>query len=508
MSAQWLRNERRIKSISMSPMNQAEKIARPKPISFRTSVSTLVAAMILAGCATAVDTTRPVVELPSQWSENAVATPNALQRDWWLNFNSNELVGLIDEALAANTDLKIATERVRQAEITARLAGASLAPVVTVQAGSSASWDKPAPGIPAAGSQNSGVTVGVAYEVDLWGRVAAVARGSRASLDASRFDSQTVQLTVTTGVASGYFQVLALRMRLAVARENLAISERVQAIVDARFRFGAAAALDVSRQRTTVLQARAALLPLQVQERQTITALSILLGRPPESLRIAALSLDAMTIPEVAVGMPSELLTRRPDLASAEASLAGADANVAAARAALLPTVSLSGSVGASGPGLLSLTNPAYGVELAASFVRSLFDADSRRSQVEANESARRQLVETYRRAVYTSLKEVEDALSNAERNRQQELAQLEIRAEAQRSLDLSQLRYREGANDLSSVLDAQRTLFSANDSLAQLRLLRLTSSLDLFKALGGGWERPTNTVLGSVATPVTVVRP
>lgn len=461
----------------------------------RISICTLTAALLLAGCATGVDTSRPVLNVPASWSETVSASNAALQRDWWNGFGSAELVSLVDEGLAANADLFIATERVKQAELAARLAGASLFPIVDVQAGTSASYGKSTgtgfSSSGAQGDQSSSVSIGVSYEIDLWGRVAAVARGARASLEATRFDAETVRLSITSGIASGYFQVLALRMRLGVARDNLAISEKVLSIVEARYRFGAAGALDVSRQRTTVLSARAAVLPLEVQERQTVSALAILLGRPPEGLRVETANLDAMTIPQVGAGLPSDLLTRRPDLASAEAGLVAADANVAAARAALLPAVSLTGSAGVGGAGLLSLSNPAWGVELAASFVRSLFDADARKNQVAVSESSRRQLVETYRRAVYSALKEVEDALSNAQRNQAQEQAQLGIRQEAERSLQLSQLRYREGADDLSSVLDAQRTLFSTNDALAQLRLLRLTGALDIFKALGGGWTRP-----------------
>jgi outer membrane protein TolC len=193
----------------------------------------------------------------------------------------------------------------------------------------------------------------------------------------------------------------------------------------------------------------------------------------------------------VSAGLPSQLLTRRPDLASAEAQLAAADADVAAARAALLPSIQLSGSAGVATAALLSLSNPAASIGLSASIVQTLFDGGRLRGQVQLSESQRRVLVETYRQAVYTALKEVNDALGNAERNRKQEELQTAIRDENERSLRLAATRYREGADDLLTVLDAQRSLFSAQDQLAQLRLARLTSALDVFKALGGGWELP-----------------
>ena len=459
---------------------------------FRRSRLALVVAAVLAlsACAGRIDATKPDVELPATWAESSSATAE-LQRDWWRGFGSDELSGLIDQALANNPDLNIAAERVTQAEITARLAGASLFPLLTVSANTSVGSNKP--GVTPTGwtkTENTGVALSVAYEVDVWGRVAAVASGANASLNASRYDMETVRLTLTTGVANAYFQTLALRVRLKVAQENLAIAEKVYAIVEARYRYGSASALDMSRQRGTVLAQRNILLPLQVQERQTVSALAILLGRQPQALQVAAQDLSVLTVPEVSPGLPSTLITRRPDLASVEAQLYAADANVAAARAALLPTISLTGSAGNASAALLALGNPAYSVGLTASFVQTLFDGNRLRLQVQTSESVRRQLVESYRRTVYASLKEVDDALSNASRNLAQEQAQIEIRKEARRALQLSELRYREGADDLNTLLDAQRTLFTADDQLAQLRLLRLTGTTDVYKSLGGGWSR------------------
>lgn len=458
-------------------------------------VLTLATVFALTACAGRIDATRPDVAVPQTWAEAAPGSA-ALQRDWWRGFNSAELTALIDEAQAGNSDLIIAAERVTQAEITARSAGASLFPLLTVSADTGAGRVKPGgPGITGwAKSESSGASLQISYEVDVWGRVAAVATSANASLAASRFDMESVRSTLTTGVANAYFQTLALRTRLKIAQENLAISEKLYAIVEARYRYGAASALDVSRQRSTVLAQRATILPLQTQERQTVSALAILLGRSPQSLQIAAQGLDGLTVPEVAPDLPSVLITRRPDLASSEALLYAADANVAAARAALLPTISLSGAAGASSSALLNLGNPTYSVGIAASIVQTLFDGNRLRLQVQSTESTRRQLVQSYRNTIYTALKEVDDALGNANRNREQERAQSEIRAEAQRALRLSELRYREGADDLNSLLDAQRTLFSSEDTLAQQRLLRLTGTTDLFKALGGGWERNPTT--------------
>jgi multidrug efflux system outer membrane protein len=451
--------------------------------------------LALGACAHRVETgPRPELEMPQAWGESSAAT-DALQAQWWQGFGSAELARLIDEAQAASPDLRTAAERVRQAEIAVNAAGASLFPSVSVS-GSTGSRRSDASGAQASTSESSSLSLGVSYEIDLWGRLAAGRQGAEASLRASRYDLETARLSLTTGVANAYFQVLATRVRLAVARENLAIAERVLRVVEARRRNGVATELDLSRQRSTVLSAQAALLPLETQERQTLSALALLLGRAPtgpngESLGVAATALDTLTVPQVSPGLPAQLLARRPDLASAEAQLAAADADVAAARAALLPGITLSGSGGLATTALLSLANPTASVGLTASVVQTLFDGGRLRGQVRLSESQRRVLIETYRQAVYTALKEVNDALGNAERNRKQEEVQQAVRDENQRSLRLAETRYREGADDLLTVLDAQRSLFAAQDSLAQLRLARLTSALDLFKALGGGWQLP-----------------
>ena len=463
----------------MTPLRRARLIA-------------LAAAATLAACATPIDTTRPPLNLPDAWTEAsfAGASTRALERDWWRGFRSDELVRLIDEAQAASPDLRIAAERVTQAELAARLAGSSLYPQLSVSADTSAGYAR-SKDQPRTGSQHTSASIGINYEIDLWGRVAAVNSSSQAVLRGSRYDLESARLSLTSGVANAYFQVIATRIRLDVARRNLAIAEKLGSIVEARYRNGAASALDQSRQRTTVLTQRAAILPLEVLERQSLSALAILLGRAPQGFTVAATDFTATTVPEVSPGLPSDLLTRRPDIASSEAALAAADADVAAARAALLPTISLSGSAGLATDALLKLANPAYSVEIAASFLRTLFNADSQRNQVKVNESSRRQLVEGYRRNVYAALKEVDDALGNVGRFREQEQTQLVIRDEAQRALNLSEVQLREGVESLSTLLDAQRTLFTAEDALAQIRLSRLTSAIDLFKALGGGWALP-----------------
>jgi NodT family efflux transporter outer membrane factor (OMF) lipoprotein len=434
----------------------------------------------LVGCATTSPTLTPQVAPPAAYSE--AATPGAveLSADWWKSFTSGELESLVEEALAGSPDLAIAAERVRQAEAQVRVAGASLFPSLDLGFGTRKARD----------SESSSTTLSASYEVDLWGRNAADLRGAEASLRATAFDRDAARLTLLAGVATAYFEVLSLRGRLAVSRENLGISQRVLGVVEARARNGAVSPLDVARQQAAVLSQRAGLLSLEQQERQTLAALAVLVGRLPEGFAVQGTTLADLAVPSISPGLPAQLLVRRPDLASAEASLTAANADLTAARAALLPSIQLTGSAGvASGALLAFLSGPSTGLALAASVLQPIFDGGRLKGQVSVAESRERELVESYRKAILAAFGDVESALAASSRLEQREALQVQVEERAREALRLAEVRYREGADDLLSVLDAQRTLFDAQDQLALTRLDRLAAAVALFRALGGGWR-------------------
>jgi NodT family efflux transporter outer membrane factor (OMF) lipoprotein len=442
----------------------------------------------LAGCATTSPILVPGVQVAGRYDEAVPPGSIEVSPDWWRRFGSQELEQLVHEALAGSPDLAIAMERVQQAEAQASVAGASLFPTLDLGLGSSRrSTGGNGQNLT---SNSSNATLSAAYEIDLWGRNAAGVRGANESLRGTRYDRDAAQLTLIAGVASSYFQLLALRTRLDIARDNLQTGERVLELVEARARNGVASQLDVERQQQTVLSLRAALLPLERQERQTLAALAVLIGRTPQGFEASAQGIEGLAVPVIDPGLPAQLLVRRPDLASAEARLGAANADVAAARAALLPSIQLTGSAGLSSAALLSFVGgPTTAVSLAASLLQSIFDGGRRRGQVRISESAERELVQIYRKAILTALADVEIALVAANRARQQEVLQSEVRTKAQNALRIAELRYREGADDLLTVLDAQRSLFDAQDRLAQVRQERLESAVSLFRALGGGWS-------------------
>ncbi len=447
---------------------------------------------LLAGCGT-FNAPPPShgVAMPAGYTQTPAGRPTLLAADWWQGFGSGELAALIAAALEGSPDLAIAIRRIEQAEAQARVAGAPLFPVLNLNAGSSRAESRAAGASRTATGDASSLSLSASYEIDFWEKNASGARAALSSLAASRFDGETARLTLVSGVANAYFQVLSVRDRLRLARDNIAIAERVLAVVGSRLKFGNASGLDLNRQQTTVLTQRAAVPPLQLQERQSLAALAILLGRAPQGFNIAANSITALGVPVASPGLPSDLLLRRPDLASAEAQLAAANANIGAARAALLPSIQLTGSAGVATSALLSLANPARSLSLGTSLLQPIFNAGRLQAQVDISASRQGELVETYRRAILAALADVENSLAAAGRSAEQEALQQQVRDGARRSLQLAELRYKAGSDDLLTVLDAQRTLFSAQDQAAQVLLTRLQASVALYKALGGGWRNP-----------------
>jgi multidrug efflux system outer membrane protein len=456
----------------------------------RRGLGVLAVLALLAGCATTSAPPRPAVSVPEHWRETSTAADAPVPLAWWRAFDSAELAGLIGAALADSPDLAAASERVKQAEAQVRVAGASLFPTLDLGITSVRRNTKSDEG-PAVNVDTTNGVLNASYEIDLWGRLASGVRSAESSLLASRYDLETVRLTLISGVATAYFDLLSLRDRLALARDNVATAERVLAVVESRVRNGAATPLDLVRQRAATLSQRAAIPPLELQERQTLSALAILLGRTPSSFDVEGRSLVALAIPEIAAGLPASLLVRRPDVAAAEAQLLAANANLAVARAALLPSITLSGSVGLASGALLAFGNPATIVSAAAALAQPIFDGERRTAEVDISASREREIVESYRRAILAAFGDVENALVAVNRNAQQEGLQRQVRGEAQEALRLAEVRYRAGADDLLVVLDAQRTLFQAEDQLAQAQRARLQAAVSTYRALGGGWTMP-----------------
>jgi len=271
---------------------------------------------------------------------------------------------------------------------------------------------------------------------------------------------------VMTDTAQAYFQVLNLRERGKIARDNIATERDVLNIVETQYREGRASALEVAQQKTAVANVEAALTALERQEQVTEDGLAVLRGRAPADLSVTTDTLQDIALPAIAAGQPSTLLERRPDIRRAEQDLIAAHADIAVARAALFPTLNLG-----LDPTLFASPGTAA-VALASSLTAPIFEGGRLRGEVERTEAREAELVETYRQIILTSFQEVEDALA-AIKSAQQRVQSLTVA----------------GAIDFLTLLNTQTTQLQAEDALAQARLDQFAASVDLYKALGGGWQ-------------------
>jgi NodT family efflux transporter outer membrane factor (OMF) lipoprotein len=315
-------------------------------------------------------------------------------------------------------------------------------------------------------------------------------RSAEAQVLSSGYAQQAVALTVTSDVADAYLDVRALRQRATIARQNLDTARRILTLVQAKVRNGEVSPLDRAQQEAQVRSLEAVVPQLEEQEREARIALAILLGRPPEGFDVQGQALDGLTAPEVAPGLPSDLLRRRPDVAEAEANLKSARANVDAARAAFLPQISLSGSGGFASTTLASfLSGPAFGWTLGSALLQPIFDGGQRKGQLALTEAQQQELTAAYRGAALNAFSDVETALGQTESLARQEQARAAQTAAAAEAFRLAEAQYRRGATDLLTLLTAQQTLFTAQDDLAQVKLARLQADVGLYRALGGGWD-------------------
>lgn len=454
---------------------------------------TLLAAALLCACATTpppMAATAPA--LPAQWgSPGDAGAAGTISPDWWRSLGSAELDALVQAAQAQSLDAAAAAARLRQAEATARQAGAALLPALTasLDAGRQARFSG---GSSTDGTAANRYAAGFAasYEIDFWGRQRAGQDSALARLQASAFDQGAVGLTLTAAVADAWLRLVGGRERLAIAVLNLHSAERVLGLVDARARAGAATPLEQAQQRGLVAAQRHAIEALRQQVQGQHTALAVLLGQAtPPAVRTD--SLAGLQPPAIGAGLPAELLVRRPDVARAEAQLAAAHADLQAARAALLPRITLGAGLGVGAERLgRAFDHPLY--SLAAGLTAPIFDGGRLAAGADIQEARRDELLAQYRAAIVAAVGDAEVALQAVAGTDAQTAAQARVLEQAQQAHALAQVRYRAGADTLLTLLDAQRTLYAAQDQAAQLRQARLMASVALYKALGGGWQPPT----------------
>ena len=449
-----------------------------------------------AGCILTKDIPDPALDVPDGYKAARLGksgdAPPTL--DWWRGFRSVELTTLMEEAQVVNLDIAAAVARFVQADAQARQAGAALLPSLS---GSGSETYSRTSGSSASGLTNGGrevvnysTSLSASYQLDFWGKNRDAAQAAEETSVANRFDREVVALTTLSSVANAYFQVLASQDRIRTAQRNIASAERILNAIRERLKAGTGSDLDVAQQESVLANQRALVPPLRQTLDQNINALAILVSRPPESVRVTGGSLNQIAIPRVTPGLPSELLTQRPDVRRQEAQLASATANVGSARAQFFPTIQLTGQGGYQSSALSALFQPhAAFFSLVGSATQPIFDGGQILGNFEFTKAKQDELLQTYRKTVVQAFADVDNALMSIRQTTIKLRLQGEVVAASRRAFQLAEQQLRAGTADIVTVLNTQLTLFQAEDSLSQAQLARLLAIVSLYQALGGGWE-------------------
>ncbi|WP_175768190.1 efflux transporter outer membrane subunit [Burkholderia cenocepacia] len=440
------------------------------------------AAVLLAGCAGARHDPLPAVAMPANWAAPVAADAPAATGDWWRSFGDPQLDALIDDALRANNDLAIAAIRVYRAQLQAGLVDTNLTPNVTLGANGAVSRTLDTHQM----SRSSGVNGSLSYEIDLWGRLAALRDAARWEADATAADLEAARLSLIGTTAALYWQIGYLNRQIALGDANIAYAERTLALVRSRHTAGAVSGLDLAQAEQSLAAQRAAQTQLIQQRTENRHALAILFDRPPQQRATEPAALPDAAPPDVAAGLPASLLGRRPDLRAAEFRLRESLAQVDATRTSFYPTFTLTGSAGTTSTSLERvLTNPVgtLGLGLALPFIQW----NTMQLQIRVSKSQYEEAVVGFRQRLYTALAEVENALSaRVQLEREAEQRALSL-AQAQRAERLAAARFAAGATAVQPWLDQQQVLRSAQSADELTRLNRLNNQMKLYRALGGG---------------------
>lgn len=451
----------------------------------------LLAALLVSGCATAVPQALPQAGQPKTFV-GPVQPQSAVWPDaqWWQGFGDPDLSALVQKAETGNRDLAQAAARVMAAEAQTTIQRSALFPQVGGEAahtnggcrGQACSQFSP--------QKDYGLTFNASYELDFWGLARDNLRAANEELKSARFTQQAVALSVTANVANQYFNVLALRRRIAIAHENIAAINEILNIIKLRAKAGSISHLDLA-QETAQQEAVESQLPgLETAERQSLYTLAVLLGEMPENFDVKAENIETIAAPKVGPGLPADLLLRRPDVAQAEANLAAAHANLDAARAAFFPAVSLTGSGGFVSAAVGTLIQGAnFGYAYGLNLAQAIFDGGRLIGQKDFAKATEQSFIAGYQGAALNAYADVETALTQvANTSRAADHLAREVEA-AREAFGIASLQYRQGAADLLTVLQTQQTLFQAEDQLAQSALANRQAIVHLFEALGGGWQ-------------------
>ncbi len=470
----------------------------------------VLSAIMLASCSTVgPNYKQPDVAVPERYLESAgpAGASDADLATWWRGFNDPRLTALIDRSLAQNLDIEAASARIREARALERVAGASASPQLAAEGSISRQRisENAIPAPPGGGTSGGGsggfglpgqefttwrAGFDASWELDLFGRNRREREAAGARTGAAIWNRHDAEVTVAAEVAGAYLRLRTLQARIANAQEELERQQRFEQLVGARTRGGLVTGQDLEQQRSERAAAAAAIPALQAQARAEIHALGVLVGSTPDTLSAELTAPAALPAsPTVPVGLPSDLLRRRPDIRAAERDLAAATADIGVAVADLYPRFSLTATPALVSTNLGSLLEwGSRAFTAGAAIDWPLFDGGRRKANVEVRNARQEQALIAYRRAVLTSLQDVEDALSRNQGDRDQLAGIEEALGTATRAEEIARTRYRGGLVTYSDVLVAQARRIALEEQVIETRGALARDTVALVKALGGGW--------------------
>jgi NodT family efflux transporter outer membrane factor (OMF) lipoprotein len=456
----------------------------------------LLSCLFITGCAVGPDYKRPEADIPMQFKEMQgwrVATPAdaAPRGSWWAMFGDAELDALMARVDVSNQTIRAAEARVRQARALTDQARSGLFP--SVSANGSITRSKQ-PSLPNAPSTTGAVTnynasLNASWEPDLWGSVRRAVEADDAGWQASAAELEAARLSARGTLAQSYFALRVADANRQLLEDTVAAYERTLQLTRNRYASGVVARVDVVQAEVQWKSAQAQLIDIAVERRQLEHAIALLVGDAPANFALERKPL-ALAMPQIPVGMPSELLERRPDIASAERNVAAANARIGVAKAAYFPAITLNGAVGYRTTNIADLfTLPSRFWSIGGSVAQAVFDAGLRKAQTAQAIAAYDEQVANYRQTVLTGLQEVEDNLVALRVLEDEARIQDEVVQAARQAVELTTNQYRAGVVSYLNVIQAQATQLANERTAASILGRRLTATVGLVRALGGGWS-------------------
>jgi len=466
------------------------------------AITALIA--ILTGCAVGPNYHRPAVTTPTEYRKPSAAPPEPIDKasladlQWASLFQDDIINGLVKSALSQSHDLEAATQRVIQARAQLGISRSQLAPQITASGSYNATRSSSVgsfvfiqPGTNLAASYTQ-AGFNLSWELDVWGRIRRLNESARAQYLASEEARHAVMASLIADVITSYLTLRELDLELEISQKTKQAGEDGLKLTRLRRDAGAASGLDVRQAEELLYTATAQQAATQRAIVETEDQINLLLGQNPADVRRGKALVELVGPSKVPPGLTSDLLERRPDIRQAEQTLISANAQIGAAQAEFFPQITLTGFLGVQSRGLSTLfTGPARDQSLAPAALLPIFNAGQIRSKVHLTQAQQREAVANYRKAINTGFKEVSDSLADLQKNREQrEQEELLVNA-LHDATNLSTLRYKGGLDSYLQVLDSQRSEFSGELTLAQLRKNELLSVVQLYRALGGGWQNP-----------------